>query len=774
MSLLWRKRLFFLLLPLLAAATWWQTRLETDLNAFFTATEREDTALLAGFLQSGEWSRRYLLLVEPSSAASPAAVQSFAARLARRLQALDGVERAWPAREPPRAWLDALRVSASRAPLVYGLEPEAEAAALFDPATLPRRAEGLRQALLSPEAELVKPIAKQDPLLLSLHPLRGLKERFGDQGAAGGEGGILLQARAPSLDAEAQGRLQAGIREAFEALNREADGAFRLGMTGIPVFTVAAHDQIGHDVAVVSTVSSLAVILVFLLLFRSFAALHWVLLIVAASYAVGTLVTAWVFGVVHSLTLALGSTLTGVCVDYPIHVLAHASETKGESPVEAVRRVWGSLFIGSLTTVVGYCALGFTGFPGFRQVAVFSAAALVATLWLTRWVLPALLLSTPLRSPRIPGLAAWAGFCRRRRVPLLILLGLGLAAAGAMLPKMRWMDDLSHLTMDMGSLRQQDQAIRARLGGVEAGRFVVVKAPTLDAALERSEAAERRLRGLVREGRLDGYHGLHPWLVSSHLQRDSGAAYAKALGPEFLSAWREALAGAGLAVEKLGHPPPPPEAIPPETQLGPAVRQVLSGQIVERPDGVALVLWLGAHQPQAVASALADLPGVHYFSQRDLLNDLAREYRDQSLEMLGWGLLAIYLLLWLRYRHAGRAFFSLFPAVVAALSIFAAWALLGEEVSFLHLLCLLLAVSICEDYGIFFLDNGGGDLHATYRAIAASMLTTAVSFGALGLAENPTLRVVAGAVTLGIVLGFLLCPLLIRGEREPGRKPYSG
>jgi predicted exporter len=152
-----------------------------------------------------------------------------------------------------------------------------------------------------------------------------------------------------------------------------------------------------------------------------------------------------------------------------------------------------------------------------------------------------------------------------------------------------------------------------------------------------------------------------------------------------------------------------------------------------------------------------------------LLDGLAQRYRDQSLVMLGWGLLAIYGLLWLRYRHPGKAFFSLFPALLAALSIFAAWAWLGQPVSFLHVMCLLLAVSICEDYGIFFLDNGGGDIHATYQAIAASMLTTAASFAALGLAENPTLRIMAVGVTLGVVLGFLLCPLLIRaGSQDAG------
>ena len=64
MSFVWRKRWFLLLFPLLLAASIWQIRVETDLNAFFTATDNEDSRLLSGLLKSGELSRRYLLVVE--------------------------------------------------------------------------------------------------------------------------------------------------------------------------------------------------------------------------------------------------------------------------------------------------------------------------------------------------------------------------------------------------------------------------------------------------------------------------------------------------------------------------------------------------------------------------------------------------------------------------------------------------------------------------------------------------------------------------------------
>lgn len=766
MPFVWRKRLFFLSLPLLLAGVLLTTRAETDLNAFFTAVENEDAALLASFLQSGELSRRYLIAIHFTAEAKFSA-NALANDFVGQLAELPAVERVWLADRVPDDWVATVQSYAPHHALMFSLDPDREQSGVFDPDTLRGRAEALKRALLSPEGPWVKEIAKHDPLLLSLQAFRGLQTRLQPSSRSGANFiGVILQSRPPSLDTVSQSSLQAAIRECFDRLNARAGNAFKLTMTGVPVFTVVTHDQIAQDVALVSAVSTVCVVLTFLMVFRSFAALNWVFLIVAASYAVGTLSTSLVFGTVHSLTLALGSSLTGVSIDYPMHVLAHAAQLPGESPPERIRRVWPSLFVGALTTVLGYVALGFTGFPGFQQIAVFSSAAIAATLFLTRWVLPALLTTTALRPPHVVGLESWVDFCRRRRTLLRGLLIIGLCSAIAVLPRVRWMDDLSKLTMEVGELKAQDQAIRAGMTSIEPGRFVLVKGQDLETALQNAEAAERVLRKLKDSEHIKEYFGLYPWLVSSKLQRANAAAYGTAIDEGFTAAWHQALTKAGLSVEKLGRFASPTTPIPAETTLTATVQEILSGQLIRKPDGMALVIWLGGHDPTAVAAALEALPDVRYFSQKDLLNDLAQRYRDRAMTLLGWGLLGIYLLLWLRYRHPGKALFSLLPAVIASLALFTTWAALGQEVSFLHLMCLLLAVSICEDYGIFFLDNSGGDSGATYQAIAPSMLTTAVSFAALGLAENPTLRILAAAVTLGVVLGFALCPLLIRAEQR--------
>lgn len=777
MSFVWRKRWFLLLFPLLLAVSIWQIRVETDLNAFFTATDNDDSRLLSGLLKSGELSRRYLLLVErevgPQNREKPETVATqgigqFSAKLVEQLARLNDVEKIWLANQPPREWLDAIGSYAPYHARLFSLNPRQEAELLFDPDKLDSRAAGLKEALLSPQGGFVKTIAKQDPLLLSLNGFKGLQGQFQGQAGLNGEGGaLILQSRPAALDSDAHSRLQAAIRAGFDELNRSADGKFKLSMTGVPVFSVAAHSEIGQDVTLVSVVSSVAVALVFLLLFRSFSALHWVMMVQAASFVLGTLATALVFDQVHSLTLALGASLIGICTDYPIHVMVHCAKHRN-TPLSAVKLLWPSLLLGGLTTVIGYGALGMTGFPGFEQIAVFALFSISASLSLTRWLLPALLAKSALHSAHLPGIAAWVDFCERHRKGLLGLFAVCVVLAGLSLPQLRWMDDMQKLAMDMDQLKRQDETIRAHFTSIEPGRFVLVQADDLETALKRSETVERRLNLLKQDGIVNEYHGLFPWLTSQALQAENARVYHQALTPQFQDIWRAALAKVGLSVDKLGSlPPPTEEPLPAETVMTSPVSHILSGQIITGQKGVTLSLWLGEHDPVKLAAALSGLEGVRYFSQKDQLDQLAEKYRDKSLLMLAIGIVVMALFIWLQQRNFGKVILTLLPTIASVLFIFAIWALIGEEVSFLHVIGLLLSVSLCVDYGIFFIDNRGRDSDVTYHAIATSTLTTLASFGALGLGKTPTLPILALSVSLGVTLGFLLCPLLIRKSSKP-------
>jgi predicted exporter len=173
------------------------------------------------------------------------------------------------------------------------------------------------------------------------------------------------------------------------------------------------------------------------------------------------------------------------------------------------------------------------------------------------------------------------------------------------------------------------------------------------------------------------------------------------------------------------------------------------------------MIWLSEHNPAPLKNLFAENANVHYFSQRDLLNTMAIKYQQRAEMMLLLGLGVIALLLIIRYKSLLKALVTLAPACLSALIILGLWAYQGVSISFLHLVGFLLVVAICVDYGIFFQENRSKDIRLTYQAMTASMLTSALAFGCLMIAETTTLKILAQVVTSGVILGYLFCPLII-------------
>ena len=197
-----------------------------------------------------------------------------------------------------------------------------------------------------------------------------------------------------------------------------------------------------------------------------------------------------------------------------------------------------------------------------------------------------------------------------------------------------------------------------------------------------------------------------------------------------------------------------------------SVGHLVSNQLLMTKQHALVLIWLAAHDPVEVQGALSDLEHVQYFSQRDVLNRMTQDYQQRAEWALFVGLCIIVLMLAWRYKSLFMTLQTLAPAFLAALLILGLWAWTGEEISFLHLIGFLLAVAICVDYGIFYQENRSGDLSLTYHAVAVSMMTSALVFSCLFFAQTSTLQILAKVVSCGVLLGFLLCPLLIISKQE--------
>ena len=666
-----------------------------------------------------------------------------------------------------------LRFYAPHQRQLMSLQPQPAIEQLFSDEGLSTQAALIKQAVLGPDPTLVKTLLGDDPILLTLSWFRQARQAYQPPVADPDYSAFFLETRSAGLDTKAQRQVQQQMAALFTTLNQQHGGRFSLQTTGVAVFATHIQAQVKNDISRISMLSITLIVLLSWLLFRSLRALLCINILLVATVSIAVLTTQWLYGYVHGLTLALGTTLIGVCIDYFIHSMVHAGRLTGIERVAAIRRLWPVLLVGGATTLIGYTALSFSGFPGLQQVATFTGSGIIAALLLSRFVLPDLMSLLRVQvTPRIDLSWLLRLPVGRRGRWLIVAAVVALLLAGG--SRLHWSDDLSGMAPSLKQLASNDREIRARLTSIEPGRFIVISAADAETVLQSAERVQRRLQQLQQQGVLNAWFPLFPWLASEQLQRQNQQAWNAALSDQVRDRWRRALTATGLsaamfpALSEARQPPLSPQQV-----MDSPIAELLSSQWLpasaDAPGNTAII-WLGRHQADAVRDGLQGIPEARYFSQRDNIRALSRDYRNKAQTLLAWGLVAILTMLSLRYRSITTALRVLTPAALSVLLVLGLWGLSGAALGMLQLIGLLLTAAVCVDYGVFFLENSSGDRVRTFQAISISAITTAAAFASLGAAENPAMHALAWTVAPGVLAGFLLCPLMLGGQGESQRK----
>ena len=394
-----RHRMAVLLLwaALMALAAWQITRstFTADLSAFLPATADAQQRVLIDQIKGGAPARTLFIGIEGGDAAQrTAASKQLAAALrasGRFDQVSNGENDAWAA---VGTWMFERRY-------------------LLSPAITPERftADGLREGiedtlsmLGTPGGNSLKGLLEQDPtgevqrIAESMIPVRAPRTDDGVWVARDGEGQapralMLAGIRADGADLDAQQAAIGSLRAAFASVQAQTPG-LRLLVSGAPVFSVDSRAQIEGEIQWLAITGTLMMSALLLLAFASPLALGVALLPVATGVVLGIVTVSLVFGNVHGVTLGFGATLIGEGVDYAIYYLIQAG---GRTPRDGTgwRRWlaggWPTVRLGLLTSLCGFAALLFSGFPGLQQLGVFSLAGLAGAVLATRFLLPVLM-----------------------------------------------------------------------------------------------------------------------------------------------------------------------------------------------------------------------------------------------------------------------------------------------------------------------------------------------------------------------------------------------
>jgi predicted exporter len=658
----------------------------------------------------------------------------------------------------------------------------------LSPAGLQASAQRLKERLAMPLSPLITRLASSDPLLVLMRlferieraqapTLRPVDGRFLTR--AGEHAVLFLRTKARAFDADAQAPLLAGVTAAFAATQRSFAG-LTLEESGANRFAVKAAAAIRGDIERVSTLSMLGLGLLLFLLFRSLRLLAVAALPLGAGFLVGLAACLAVYGRIHGVTLAFGSSLLGVALDFVEHLYCHQAVAPDPDGARGtLRQIAPAMITGAATPLVGFVALAGSGFRGLQEVALFSSTGLIAALITTFTMLPALLPAAPprvrLRDRAVAMLGA--GFvalrAHRRRLWVLPAAALGVACLG--LPRVRLSEDFTLGQLDR-ELLAEDQRVRDQVARFEQTRFVVALGPDEDAALAANDRVAVALSDAQGAGELGGYRNVADLLPSPARQRAVSDAVRGALGDgQILVSAFEAegfRAGAfGEFLRGLAAPAPAPLRFA-DLASSPLAGLVAPFRLSVRGEVGVLSFLQDVAKPEALARRLAAIPGARFIDQHSQLRSMHQAYQARTVQWVALGTLGVLVLLALRYRELRKTLAAFLPSLLAAAVTVACLALSGRKLDLIALAALLIVISMGVDYGVFLVDAAATEDEPTTALLSIffAASTTVLGFGLLALSEHPLLSTIGMTAWVGMTVCAILAPttLVLLGEQRPG------
>jgi predicted exporter len=540
-----------------------------------------------------------------------------------------------------------------------------------------------------------------------------------------------------------------GLQQAFNIVISDfhrdnPEGAL---LTSGLLFHAAAGSEIARsEISTVGLGSILALVLLVGLVFRSLSKVSFILLVVICSTLTALTCTWLVFGQVHLVTLAFGSTLLGLAADYCFHFLVKVQASG--NPQLARKAIFKGLAISAASSIAAYLFQLSSPFPGLQQFAVFIASGLAAAFFTV--LVAADYFSNCEKAPIALGLVyehclkAQYRKISRHRGMFFAALGLVLLVCVGVIYKRGVSDDIRLLNTSGVELLASETKVKSLMGGFDIQRYFVIHGDSQEQVLQRTELLVDGLVGISNEP----LETLSPALLIPSLARqesDYRLVQEKLFSPE---------GALPLLCRQLGGQCPWLDVLPSfNSQLTltefPSV--LLSDfpmlSLLRQNSSVVLIT-------SAVDLKSSSLPsaGITYVDQVKDLSGMLEGFRKQvSWILTGFICLLVGFSYWLFSAQALVIASSVITSSVIGLLLAA-----PGGITLFHVLALLLVVGIAIDTAVFFISPGLD--RNTWAAATLACFTSIIAFGLLALSQVPILHQFGQVVFYGLLTAWVVTP----------------
>ncbi|MBW2277892.1 MAG: MMPL family transporter, partial [Deltaproteobacteria bacterium] len=752
-----------------------RVRVVEDISALFP--QREGRASVIELARQAGLMRRVAIVIGPDSPGADR-LHLGADAVARGVAALDGIGGVVSAIDPEQT-KRAAELLMERAMRLHRGAP-------LENDEIRARLTALKERLASPEALVMQRYLLADPLGFSREALRGV------EGAARSIGGRVDRGRLMSADR----RYSLVFAEvAFDPLEVERSSGFvdqldvrvrdslvevDLGdlefvALGGPHFVVASSGTMIRDIRLAFAITAVGVLLVFVFFLGRLRLLPVALLPGGIGIGVALGVMGLVDTEIHALTIGFAAAVTGISVDYAIHLfhraLHRAEDSTGGRIAGALAAVWRPVVLGCATTVVAFVIVSFTGFPGVRQLAIFSSISVPVALIATLFLLPPfhrILLGGKPVADRVAGRLSSA-VSRFQAGPSslvrrLVVVGCFAAVCGGAV----WFASTVSLSgdpRDMGyrdpEINRREALIRSLFPGLIGQSVVIASGSTSERALEIND----ELYGALIEGAFaaDKIVSVSPFLPSPRAQQHALEAATELIDAETT---RKAFLEAGFKPKFYDGLRAGVETAPltPDDFADTSLAGLVSDSVRQEGDLYVVttrVLTADDDELERLASVVDQVPGCSLVSERLQVRGALEAMQREIAAMLGIWLAVALVLVSLVMRSPLNGLRAALPAVFGVAAAAGLFGLLGRPLTPIAAPGFTLVMGLGIDYGIFMQGRRRAAVVEASPAVLASALTTLAAFGALAVARTRAMADLGLIIMVGVGAAVLAALVLV-------------
>lgn len=536
-------------------------------------------------------------------------------------------------------------------------------------------------------------------------------------------------------------------------------------VSGMPLFTAYGAHSAKQEISTVGIGSSVGIILLLLVTFRSVRPLLLSSLAIGSGMFAALVICILFFVKIHILTLVFGASLIGVADDYAQHFLCDSLGEKNWNPRQALHFILPGLAIGLLSNLLSYAGLGFSALPGLQEVALFSAVGLLVA-WLTVVLLFPLLLTGFIfnHEPGILKLTKYweqnwpAWVFKNKRWLSLVLLVFIVSGSWRLTPQ----DDVRLLQSAPAELTKTADKIRQLLPVNRDSQFFLVSGTDQKDWYQNEQRLLNSLEALKQQQALKYYEGISHYWPNADRQQEN------------YSLLNQTLYDSGLLKQYMSELGFGEDAVKTELKhfTDADHKELTLSEWLKTAHEAKQQLWLGcgdAGYCQSIVAltgikdlsalaALRSLPGVSWVDQVEQLSSLFERYRIRASNLLISAFSIVLLGLGLKFGWRSALVIISVPLISLAVAL-AMLGWFGQLFSLFNLFALLLVLGIGVDYAMFFF-IAGGRRTSTALAVTLSALTTLLAFGLLSVSSTQIVHAFGFTVAVGIVTALMCAPLV--------------